>query len=101
MLSKVEYPGSYVANTDPSFFSGEHRVAMFFNDKGPDEYFDSYSLHSIIHGLEDFMDSHSSSWIYNLKTLQSLISHVCGHYIVYYILFRSHDCSLAEIVSHF
>ena len=35
------------------------------------------------------------------ETLQSLISQVCGHYAVCYILFRSRSCSLPEILSHF
>ena len=35
------------------------------------------------------------------ETLVSLIFLVCGHYTAYYILFRSHSCSLPEILSHF
>ena len=65
LLPTVEYLMSYVVNTDPSISSGKHWVSMFFNDEGSGEYFDSYALHLIIHSLEDFMDSHLSSWIYN------------------------------------
>ena len=101
LLPTVEYPESYVVNTDPSSSSAKHRVAMFFNDEESGKYFDSYGLHSIVHSLEAFMDSYFSSWIYNSKTLQSLISHVCGLYTVHYILFRSCCCFLAEILSHF
>ena len=86
-LPTVEYPGSYVVNTDPSTAPGEHWIAMFFNKQRSAEFFDSYGLHPIVYGLTDFLDSHSSSWIYYSKTLQSLISEVCGHYTVYYILF--------------
>ena len=74
---------------------------MIFNDEGSGEYFDSYGLHSIVHSLEDFMELHTSSWIYNSKTQLSLISYVCGHYTMYYVLFCSWGCSLAEILSHF
>ena len=100
-LPTVEYPGSYVVNTDPSTSPGEHWVAMFFNNQRSAEFFDSYGLHPIVYGLTDFLDSHASSWTYNSKTLQSLISEVCGHYTVYYILFRSRGCSLTEILTHF
>ena len=100
-LPTVEYPGSYVVNTDPSTAPGEHWVAVFFNHQGSAEFFDNCGLHSIVHGLTDFLDSHSSFWICNSKTLQSLISEVCGHYTVYYILFRSRGCSLFEILTHF
>ena len=96
----MEYHGSYVVNTDPSTAPGEHWVAMFFNNLRS-EFFDSYGLHPIVCGLTDFLDSHSSSWTYNSKTLQSLISEVCGHYTVYYILFRSRGCSLSKILTHF
>ena len=51
--------------------------------------------------FDRFLDSHSSSWDYNSKTLQSLISEVPGHYTVYYILFRSRGCSLSKILTHF
>ena len=97
----MEYPGSYVVNTNPSTAPEEHWVAMFFNNQRSAEFFDSYGLHPIVHGLTDFLDSHSSSWIYNSKTLQSLISEVCGHYTIYYILFCSCSCSLSEILTHF
>ena len=82
LLPTVEYSGNYVVNTDPSSSFGKHWIALFFNDEGSGKYFNSYSLHPIIQGLEDDVNSHSSSWIYNSKTLQSLISQVCGHYTV-------------------
>ena len=85
----------------PSTAPAEHRVAMLFNNQRSAEFFDSYGLHPIVYGLTDFLDSHSPSWDYYSKTLQSLISEVCGHYTVYYILFRSRGCSLSEILSHF
>ena len=97
----MEYPGSYVVNTNPSTAPGEHWVAMLFNNPRSAKFFDSYGLHPIVYGLTDFLDSHSSSWDYNSKTLQSLISEVCGHYTVYYILFRSRGSSLSEILTHF
>ena len=98
-LPTVEYLGSYVVNTDPSTAPGEHWVAMLFNNPRSAEFFDSYGLHPIVYGLTDFLDSHSSSWTYNSKTLQSLISEVCGHCTVYYILFCSRGCSLSDNVS--
>ena len=50
LLPTVEYPESYVVNTDPSSSSGEHRIAMLFNDEGSGKCFDSYDLH------QSFMD---------------------------------------------
>ena len=61
MLPTVEHPGSYVVNTDPSSESEEHWVAMYLKNDGSGEYFDSYGLQPIVHGLEEFMASCSSS----------------------------------------
>ena len=48
------------------------------------------------------MDTYSlAGWIYNRKTLQALFSNVCGHYCVYYILFRCRGVPLHAIVSDF
>ena len=52
----MEYPGSYLVNTDSSTAPGEHWVAMFFNNQRSAEFFNSYSLHPIVHGLTDFLD---------------------------------------------
>ena len=101
LLPTAEYPGIYVLNTDPSSSSGEHWIGVHSTNVKSAEYFDSYVLHPIVHGLTDFLNSYSSSWIHNSKTLQSVISQVCGHDTVYYISFRSCDCSLPEIFSHF
>ena len=100
LLPTVEYPGSYVLNTDPSSSPGEHWVGVHFTDVGSAEHFDSYGLHPIVHGLTGFLDSYFSSWLYNSKALQSLIFQVCGHYTIYYI-FRSGGCSRPEILSRF
>ena len=98
-LSTVECIGSYVVNTDPSTAPGEHWVATFFNNQGSAEFFDSYGLHPIVQQI--FLDSYSSSWIYNSKTLQSLISEVCSLWLLYYMLFRSRGCSLSDILNPF
>ena len=50
----MEYPGSYVVNTDPSTAPGGHWVAMFFNNPRSAEFFDSYGLHPLVYGLTDF-----------------------------------------------
>ena len=56
LLPTVEYPGSYVLNTNPSSSPGEHWVGVHFTDVGSAEYFDSYGLHPIVHGLTGFLD---------------------------------------------
>ena len=80
---------------------GEHWIAMYFDGNGKGEYFGSYGLSPQLHRFTDLMHRNSKRWIYNRKTLQVLFSAVCGHYCVYYILFRSRGFPMHAIISHF
>ena len=101
-LEKPVFPSAYVINSDPSNEPGEHWIAVYFDKRGRGEYFDSYGLAPAFVGLEFYMDAYSlAGWIYNRKTLQALFSNVCGHYCVYYILFRCRGVPMHTIVSDF
>ena len=101
-LEKPTFASAYVINSDPSSEPGEHWVAVYFDKRGRGEYFDSYGLPPTLVGLESYMDAYSlSGWIYNCKTLQAYFSSFCGHYCVYFILFRCRGIPLHVIVSDF
>ena len=101
-LEKPTFPSANIINSDPSSEPGEHWVAVYFDKRGRGEYFDSYGLPPILVGLESYMDVYSlSGWIYNRKTLQAYFSSFCGHYCVYFILFRCRGVPLHAIVSDF
>ena len=100
-LDEIEvpsYPSAYVINSDTSDKKGEHWVAVYFDKNRRGEYFDSYGLPPAVLGLEAYMDRFSLDWIYNRKTIQSLFSNVCGHYCLYFILFRCRNISLHAII---
>ena len=101
-LEKPVFPSAYVINSDPSNEPGEHWIAVYFNKCGRGDYFDNYGLAPAFVGLESYMDIYSlAGCICNRKTLQALFSNVCGHYCVYYILFRYRGVPLHPIVSDF
>ena len=101
-LEKPTFPSAYVINSDASSEPGEHWVAVYFDKRGRGEYFDSYGLPPTLVGLDSYMDVYSlSGWIYNRKTLQAYFSSFCGHYCVYFILFRCRGVPLHAIVSDF
>ena len=101
-LEKPSYPSAYVINSDPKDESGEHWVAIYFDQYGRGEYFDSYGSPPNVIGLDSYMDQFSlMEWIYNRKTLQALLSTVCGHYCVYFILFRCRGVPLHAIAASF
>jgi len=101
ILPRVTYPSAYVLNSQPSSKPGEHWLGVYLDKNGKGEYFDSYGLPPDMFGFADFMNAKSTSCIYNEKTLQSLFSKVCGHYCVYFILFRCRGLTMRDIASHF
>ena len=101
-LEPASFPSAYVINSQTSDQPGEHWVAVYFDRHGRGEYFDSYGLPPEILGLEPYMNQNASrGWIYNRKTLQGMFSTTCGHYCVYYLLFRCRGVPLHAIVSPF
>ena len=100
-LLHVDYSSAYVINSQPSSKPGEHWIAMYFDKYGKGEYFDSYGLHPRMKGFTAFMERNSNGWIHNNKTVQSLFSTTCGHYCVYFILYRCSGYSMRDIVSRF
>ena len=100
-LLHVDYPSAYVINSHPSSKPGEHWIAVYFDKHGKGEYFDSYGLHPSMNGFTAFMEHNSNGWIYNNKTVQSLFFTTCGHYCVYFILYRCRGYSMRDIVSRF
>jgi len=47
------------------------------------------------------MNSHLETWTFNDTVLQAPFSSVCGHYCVYFLLYKSRGCTTSEIVSRF
>ena len=100
-LQHVDYPSAYVISSHPSSKPGEHWIAVYFDKHGKGEYFDSYGLPPSVNGFTTFMERNSKTWIYNDKTVQSLFSTRCGHYCVYFILYRCRGYRMRYIVSRF
>jgi len=94
-------PHLLVCNTDPSTRPGMHWIAIYVDDEGlHGEYFDSLGQPpSPV--FEHYMNAHCREWIYNERQLQSVISRFCGHYCVYFCLFRSRDVDMRRIVRVF
>ena len=96
-----KYPSAYVCNTDPHTEEGEHWVAIYVDEHGRGEYFDSYGLPPLHKTFLNFLDTQCISWTFNDKQLQGLTSHVCGHYCVFYLLHRCRSIPLTTIVHMF
>ena len=85
------FPALLIANVDTSDEPGSHWVAFYFTKERKGEFFDSYGLppSSYSGTFSSFLNNSSNDWSFNSVTLQSIDSKVCGHYYLYFALFRS------------
>ena len=83
----IRTPAIFFTNTDARGLPREHWIAIYFNDDGNGEFFDSFGRSSGPY-FANYMDKHSSAWIYNDTQLQNLASTFCGNYCVFYYIYR-------------
>ena len=74
---------AYFVNTDSSYRSGEHWVAVIFNRNGDSTYFDSYGLPPLNTEIMSFIHNNSSRWTYSKQVIRSLLGVVCGYYCIF------------------
>lgn len=95
----VQYPCAMVLNTDPANKPGEHWVAMYFDEEGHGEYFDSYGIPPPP-CFTRYIQRHSMQWSWNRRSLQDVWTSACGHFCVYYVIYRSRDIPMNDITQH-
>ena len=89
-----------VCNTDPHNKPGEHWIAMYLSKDGTGEYFDSLG-ETVPPIFSDFLERHCTNYVFNEEQLQSVPSRFCGHYCVFYCLYKMLDYNLNSIVNCF
>ena len=89
-----------VCNTDPHDKPGEHWIVMYIGSNGVGEYFDSYGLYPQ-KVFENYILRNCSTLLWNKKALQSVISRFCGHYCVFFSLFKVLEYEMKDIVDCF
>ena len=97
------FPALFIANVDTSEKPGSHWVAFYFTKERKGEFFDSYGLppSNYTGTFSSFLNNNSNGWSFNSVTLQSINSKVCGHYCLYYALFRCRNIGMSTIVHRF
>ena len=93
----LEKPRLLVCNTDASDKPGRHWICMHF-ESGRGEYFDSFGRRPTAN-FERYLNRHCSSWTFNRRQLQGVISKFCGHYCIYYCVLRSRGIDTPAIVN--
>ena len=89
-----------VANIDAHDKPGQHWVALYIGRDSRGEYFDSLAQKPIDR-FKRYLDRFCNSWIQNERQLQSAVSYFCGHYAIFYCLYRSLGYSLGDILNCF
>jgi len=92
-----EDPHLLVCNTDPSDEPGRHWIAIYVDNEGHGEFFDSFGRRPVV-DFEHYMNRHCLSWNYNDKHLQSIVSKFCGHFCIYFCILRSRGYDMCKIV---
>ena len=86
------YPTAIVCNTHDADRPGEQWIAMHVDEIG--DYFDPYGLQPQHVKFTNFMNEHCSEWAPNDRTLQRLLSTVCGQYCVAFETFRCRNVTM-------
>lgn len=91
-----KFPASVVINLDNSDKEGSHWVSIFARSKDHAYYFDSYGLlpenSNILAYLKKFK---KITW--QKAVIQSIVSNVCGYYVIFFIYMCSLGKSYDEI----
>jgi hypothetical protein len=98
---KVNWPSALILNTDNSNQPGEHWLAIYYDENGVCEFFDSFGFHPEFYSLTNYIKSTSKEFIYNNKTLQGLFSKYCGHYCILFLLIRCRNYSMNYFLNFF
>lgn len=91
------WPSSLICNTDPDTSIGQHWIAIYLDEDGKGEYFDSYGLPPLHHDFINFLNDVTTEWTWNAKQLQDRRSLVCGQHCIFYLVHRYLGLTMSEI----
>lgn len=96
----LKKPALLVCNTDVERLPGEHWIAIYIGASGEGEFFDSFGREPG-QPFRDFMEKHSLKWTFNSTPLQNIRSSFCGHYCLFYCVYRRIGFNMNSIVRMF
>ncbi len=96
----------YIVNNQPSPLKGQHWMAVRLPDRKsgePSEFFDPLGRPPANYNavLENVLILNGPKFIYNQEQIQHKDSDFCGYYCMLYLLYRSMNYSMSDIVSMF
>lgn len=92
--NKISLPACFIINLSPISESGTHWVALYIDENGFGEYFDSYGLKPTNKFILYFIKFHCKKYQYNKRQLQHINSKTCGLYAASYLAYKLRKKSL-------
>jgi len=92
-----------VCNLDGHKFKGSHWVCIYLEKRGGGyigEYFCSFGQYPRVLKIENYLNKHCTSWVWNKKQIQHELSNTCGHHVIYFLANRCRGYSMQAIISH-
>lgn len=96
----VSKPSFYIVNTDPSYKSGQHWIAIYFPRNKPAEFF-CPAGQPPIKPFITFLNRNSKSYICNKKRIQSEFSTFCGYFCCIFIYIRCKNILFKNFLNFF
>lgn len=91
-------PVAYICNTAKAKENGRHWVCFFFNKRAPPEFFDSYGGKPKYKSFKRLL---GPSYKWNRRQIQHQVTTVCGQHCMNYVLQRSKNRTMEEILNNF
>ena len=93
-------PLMLVCNTDPHNKPGEHWVVLYIGNDSCGEYFDSFAMNPCL-TFERYLNKYCKRWTSCKRHVQNIFSKYCGHYCIFYSLFRSIGYDIDVVIDCF
>ena len=95
-------PIAFIINTDPSYKSGEHWVALFISKTNIAEYMDSFGFDPICCRIKKFCKLNRVKCMQiNKFHIQNIFSDNCGRYCILFIQMRCKNITFNEFLKLF
>lgn len=89
-----------ISNLDPDTKLGSHWVAMYVDNNGVGEYFDSYGRKPIGYHRA-FFKRNAKILLHNGMRIQNDFTVVCGEYCLMYLYYKSRGKTMYDFVNNF
>ena len=90
-------PLMVVCNTDKASQPGQHWIAMYLDERGLGDYFDSFGR-GPYGAFKLFLEKHCIHYWFNRHRLQSAVSRFCGHYTIWFLYYRNLKIDAAVLI---